>query len=305
MSSFRRLESIPVGNVLGESILWDVLSRRLWWTDIQAQKLHCYEPKTMDLRVFALPERMGSFGFVDGADGLVCAFESGIALYTPENGALRWLYRPEQGFSGTRFNDGRVDRQGRFWSGTMVEGDGAGEAESIDADGRPVRASLYCVTRGHGRRVFGGIGISNSLCFSLDSRTMYFADSPTRQILAFAFDPATAEIGERRVFATTGAGVPDGSVIDAEGYLWNAEWGGSKLVRYAPTGQVALELALPVSQPTCVCFGGEHMDLMFVTTATDGLEADAREREPEAGNVLVYETRFKGVPESRYLPESA
>jgi L-arabinonolactonase len=116
-------------------------------------------------------------------------------------------------------------------------------------------------------------------------------------------DPATAALGASRDFAAIERpGVPDGSVIDAEGFLWNAQWGGAKLARYSPDGMVSSTFGLPVSQPTCLCFGGESFDWLFVSTATEGLSEAQLRKEPEAGNVLIYRTAFRGLPEDRFRP---
>jgi len=299
MSRCELVASIPARNILGESIVWDDRRQRLWWTDIQAARLHLHTPATATSASFELPERLASFGFVEGDDRLICAFASGLAFYRPESARLEWLYRPELGWQGTRFNDGRVDRRGRFWSGTMVEGD------ARDAAGQAATGSLYMLAADRGQRMLGDIGISNSLCWSLDGSTLYFADSPTRRIMAYPMQRDAPDPGSPRVFAAVaGEGVPDGSTVDADGCLWNAVWGGSRLVRYAPTGAVDIELALPVSQPTCLCFGGEALDRIFVTSATEGLGSEQLDAEPEAGNVLIYRTPYRGVPESRYRPLS-
>ena len=296
-SDFRLLRTIPAANTLGECILWDEKTQCVWWTDIHESRLHRFHLGSGAVRRFACPERLCSFGFVENDSLLIAAFASGIAIFDPESAERSWLYRPEQAYRGTRFNDGRVDRQGRFWSGTMVEDD------ARDADGRPVRGSLYRIAAAAGQRVFGNIGISNSLCFSPDGRVLYFADSPERQIRAWDLDPRSGEPANGRVLAEVeGAGVPDGSTIDADGCLWNAQWGGSKVVRYTSAGRVDRVLELPVSQPTCVCFGGPGLDLLFVSTAREGLDAARLEAEPDAGHVLVYATAFRGLPESRYVP---
>jgi hypothetical protein len=124
--------------------------------------------------------------------------------------------------------------------------------------------------------------------------------------VSFALDPETGEPGERRVFANVeGPGAPDGSAIDAEGYLWNAQWGGSKVVRYTPAGEIDTVLELPVAQPTCLCFGGAKLDLLFVSTAREGLDAAALRRQPQAGDVLVYRTGYLGLLERRYAGEGS
>jgi sugar lactone lactonase YvrE len=130
---------------------------------------------------------------------------------------------------------------------------------------------------------------------------MYFADSPTRTILAFAYDPATGALGERRVFARVAPpGIPDGAIVDAEGYMWSAEYGGGRITRYAPDGRVDRRLALPVSQPTCCAFGGPDLSTLFVTCARAGLSAATLAAEPLAGAVLAYEPGVRGLPEPCY-----
>jgi sugar lactone lactonase YvrE len=289
------VRTIPVQNTLGECILWDEETQSVWWTDIHESRLYRYHHASASLVRFGCPERLCSFGFVVGDHRLVCAFASGFALFDPVSGDLQWLYRPEQDYRGTRFNDGRVDRRGRFWAGTMVEGDGR------DAQGRPAKGSLYRISGSEQRRIFGGISISNSLCFSPDGEVLYFADSPERRIMAYGIDRVSGEPAEARIFATvSGDGAPDGSTVDAEGCLWNAQWGGSKVVRYTRAGEVDCVLELPVSQPTCVCFGGAGLDLLFVSSARENLGPERLAAEPEAGNVLIYTTDFRGLAESRF-----
>ena len=296
MSEIELIDIVDTGNTLGECILWDERTQSAWWTDIHESRLYRYTLAEKTLQEYALPGRLCSFGFIANDERLVCAFAEGFALYNPESGARHWLYQPEAGFTGTRFNDGRVDRQGRFWSGPMVENEPA-----LDAAGEPVMGSLYWVSpQGHGKTL-GNIHIANSLCWSRDGGIVYFADSPTGQIRAWDFDVATAAFSKERVLARTPAGSsPDGSIIDAENCLWNAHWGGSMVVRYSPQGEVMAEIDLPVSQPTCPCFGGPDLDLLFVTSARENLDEAALSQQPEAGNVFIYRTPYKGLPESRY-----
>ena len=130
---------------------------------------------------------------------------------------------------------------------------------------------------------------------------MYFGDTPRRKIYAFDFDTESGTPSNRRVFATTPPGTgPDGSTVDADGYLWNAEWGQGRVVRYAPDGSEDHVIQLPVSHVTCVCFGGPDLSDLYVTTATYGLDDRQLKREPEAGNVFVFSTSVRGLPESRY-----
>lgn len=287
---------IPAANIVGESVLWNVQQQALWWTDIQGQRLHRYDWATQQLELFETPERIGSFGFVAGSTTrLIAAFASGLALYNPQDRELLWQARPDAGKPGLRFNDGRVDRAGRFWAGTMVE-----DADCSD------RGSLYSLSgRGHARLQlhFSDVSIANGICFSPDGRLLYFADSPTHRIQVHALSEPAGTLGPARAFAhTSPQASPDGAAIDAEGYLWSAHWGGGCVVRYAPDGTVNRVIEVPASQPACVCFGGPHLDLLFVSTAREGLDPETLALQPHAGDVFVYRVGTRGLPEPEYHP---
>ena len=286
-------ETLEVANELGECVLWDDLRQEVLWTDLVQSKLYVHRVADRVTRELQLGDLLCSFGLVEGGEHLICAFRTGIAIM--EGGSLdtKWLYQlPIK--SGVRLNDGRVDRQGRFWVGSLVEG----PTDPIDATGE-----LYSVAHdGTVRSHFDGIHISNSICWSPSGDTMYFTDTPKREIYAFEFDVETGRLGRRSVFAKTPQGAfPDGSTVDAEGYLWNAEWGSGKVVRYAPDGRIDSEIDLPVSQATCVAFGGEDLSTLFITTAKVGLSEGALRAEPHAGDVFVYQTSVRGIPEARFL----
>ena len=285
------VDVIEVGNSLGEGVLWDDIGQRVWWTDIQKQMLFRYEPVKGALEKFELPERLGSFGFVESSDRIVAAFESGFAFYHPESGQIEWIARPEHAAANVRFNDGRVDGRGRFWAGSMVEGKG-------DPTGK-----LYSLCKGRVEEHLSGVAICNSVCFSSDARHLYFADSPQLMIHRFDMDPVNGALSNRQVFVLTSPGAfPDGSNMDAEGHLWNAQWGAGRVVRYAPDGSVSGSIELPVTQPTCIAFGMAALDHLFVTTAREELSAAALSLQPKAGHLFVYKTSIKGRPEPRYRP---
>lgn len=286
------LQVIACANFLGEGVLWDARTQSLWWTDIQGRQLHHYDWAQRTLRRFATPERLGSFGLVAGGGRLIAAFSRGLALYDPWWQQLHWLGRPDAHLAHLRFNDGRVDRQGRFWAGTMSQ-----------QQDHAVRGALYSITRGIVQLQRAHVSISNGLCFSPDGTRGYFADSPHRLIHSFAVPAEGARAADWRDFVRTQPGAePDGACIDAEGCLWSARWGGGCVVRHTPDGRIERVLHVPVSQPTCVCFGGPDLDLLFVTSAREGLAADVLAREPLAGDVLVYRPGVRGLPEAEYQP---
>jgi len=286
------LDTIPCQNILGEGVQWNVADQSVWWTDIQAAKIYRYHPASKILTDWSTPEPVGCFAFAQGEARLLVAFASGIAWFDLDSGKREWLARPESNIKGNRLNDGRIDRQGRFWVGGVVD-----ERHNAEQS-----TSLYCLDHQlQLSRHLTGLSISNSLCWSPDSRFMYHADSPTHRICRYDFDAASGAISNPRIFAEVPSDIePDGACIDADGYLWSAQWGGSRVVRYTPDGEVAAILELPVSQPTCVAFGGPDLDWLLVTSARKGLSAQQLAEQPEAGNLMIFKTGIRGLPESRF-----
>lgn len=280
-------------NICGEGILWDSRRGRLWWTDIQGRQLFHYDFAGSAPRVLEVPERIGSFGFVAGSERLITAFASGIALYDAYKGTVEWLARPETIVPGIRFNDGRVDRRGRFWSGTMVED------EQCTATG-----CLYSLdSTGEARCHLKDIRISNGLCTSPDGKRLYFADSPTRTMFVYELSEPAGDLGPPQIFARTPEGaLPDGATVDVDGCVWSAQWGASRVVRYTPDGRIDRILEVPACQPTCVCFAGPDLDVLCVTSAREGLDERSLQSEPHAGAVFLYRTGVQGLPEPEYLP---
>jgi L-arabinonolactonase len=151
-------------------------------------------------------------------------------------------------------------------------------------------------------RLFGGLSSANSTCFSLDGRTMYYADTPQAVIWAFDYDPRTGAPSRRRIFCDfrDQPGVPDGSVVDAEGCLWNAQWNGSRIVRYRPDGSVDRVVEMPCRNPTSLAFGGRELDTLYVTTSRLTLTREEARRQPAAGKLLAVRPRVKGLPETTF-----
>lgn len=282
------IDVLDVNNELGEGVIWDTARQKVWWTDILQKKIYRYDPLSKNLENWETPERLCCFAPVANQDLLICAFESGFAFYWPESQALKWIERLEQDNPGTRFNDGRTDRQGRLWAGTMVE----------DEQSAHYKGSLYCLHSDLSiSKTIDDLSITNSLCWSPDSKTLYHTDTVTRTINKYPFDATNASLGQPEALIKTEKNCyPDGSTVDAQGYLWNAQWGGSKVVRYAPTGEPDTELVLPTSQPTCVAFGGTDLNLLFVTTAW----SDMSSADETAGSLFIYQTEHKGLVESPF-----
>jgi sugar lactone lactonase YvrE len=288
------IRTVEVSNTLGEGVLWNDRTQTAWWTDIQGARLFEYDIDSGRLTRRDMPHRVACFGFVEGGADLIVAFDCGIALYSLRTGAVEWRVAPGTLPEGLRFNDGKVDAQGRFWVGTMVEG----------APAAAGAAALYCYEPGRGLSShIEGVTISNGLCWSPDATVLYHADSATNAIRAHAFDLGRGVITGRREFAATPAHIqPDGSTVDAAGGVWNAQWGGSRVVRYTAQGELDVIIGMPVSQPSCVAFGGPDLDLLLVTSARIGLTPEQLAAEPGAGHMFVYRTNFRGMPASSFKP---
>ena len=287
------IDTLRVKNTLGEGVIWDAVGSAIWWTDIDGRKLYRYHPTDKQLDQWSTPERLGCFALVADSDYLICGFASGFAYFNPHSAELQWLHKIEQDNPGTRLNDGRADRQGRFWAGSMVE------------SGDPGTGALYCLDEQlQVTSKVSGLTISNGLCWNPDSTVMYHTDTPSRRINAYNFDATTGAIANQRCLVRTEPGCfPDGSTVDAQGYIWNAQWGASQVVRYSPAGEIDFILPLPLSQPTCVAFGGPQLDRLFITSATQGLDKSALLAEPEAGNVLIFQTNINGTADSRFVAD--
>jgi sugar lactone lactonase YvrE len=273
---------------LGECPLWDVREKMLWWVDSRWPAAKRLDPASGAVMMLVLPEVVGSIAFRE-KDGLIAATKSGIHFLDASSGALAAAANPEARLPDNRFNDGRCDRQGRFWAGTMcdVRRDPTGSLYRFDAD-------LACT------KLRNAIVIPNSLAFSPDGRTMYFADTNRRTIWAYDYDPASGAATRERVFADTGSGRPDGSCVDAQGCLWNAEYGAWRLVRYTPAGKVDRVIEMPVANPTCCCFGGDDLGTLYVTTAMQRLTPEDLQKQPLAGSLLALRPGVQGLPEGRF-----
>jgi L-arabinonolactonase len=273
-------------DVLGEVPLWHPIEDSLYWIDLFKPAIHRFDPASQHVQSWTPPEKLGSFA-LRASGGLLLAGRGGLSLYDPGSGRLDRIADPESGGTENLLNDGRCDRRGRFWVGSMNK-------MQERASGR-----LYRLEGRHLDAVADGIWLPNSLCWSPDDRRMYFADSHLRTIFVYNFDLESGTIGPRREFASMAdrQGVPDGSSVDAEGFLWNTVFDGGCLVRYAPDGSIDRVLQLPVTRPTACTFGGPALATLYVTTARFRLAPDKLAAEPYAGGVIAVDAGVKGLPE--------
>jgi len=278
------------GTLLGECPIWDDRAQVLYWIDCRAPALLRLEPATGNTQTVPLAETIGSFALRRGG-GAVAALASGFHFLDLETGATTNIGDPEADRPDNRFNDGRADPAGAFWAGTMNRRHGGtdGTLYRLDPDGTIAAR-------------FGGITVSNGLALSPDGRTLYFADSPTGTIFAFDLDLESGELANRRIFVAPGVapGYPDGSAVDAEGFLWNARWLAGCVARFDPAGKLERTVKLPVARVTCCAFGGADLETLYITTASHGALKDGPPPEPLAGGLFAAHPGIVGLPESRF-----
>lgn len=292
------IKTITVNNTLGECVLWDDISKEIIWTDIQNNKIYFYNINNDRLRFYILPERLCSFALTNEPNTLLAAFETGLAVLKFEGikNKVTWLKKIFSKGCGIRLNDGKVDKNGVFWFGAMVENTNLPKVFSSTS-------KLYSYDKERLLRIHeSGITISNSISWSLDGSLMYFADSAKHEIYIYDYDYTNCSLNNKRLFASTRDDVfPDGSCVDSKNYLWNAQWGSGNIIRYSKDGAENTILNLPCPQPTCVTFGGDNLDLLIVSTAKEGLSKVEQETiYPESGNIFIYKTNITGNNEFRF-----
>jgi sugar lactone lactonase YvrE len=271
---------------IGEGPLWDPRCGRLYWLDVFARRLHCYDPATSSDTVVVLSDMPGSLA-CRASGGLVAATPRGFCSLDPDTGAMSVLAAVEGDDDATRMNDGKVDPAGRFWAGTMGDGtEPVGSLYRLDAD-----LSV--------RPMVSGITIANGLGWSPDASTMYYIDTPTLTVDAFDFDVASGELENRRILVdlrSADVGGPDGMAMDAEGCLWVATWGSGAVRRFSPEGDPLEVVDVPTSATSSCAFGGPDLEDLYITTATHTLTDADRAAQPHAGGLFRYRPGVRGLP---------
>ena len=271
--------------VLGEGPVWVEREAALYWLDIKGRRIFRLD-SAGERREWPTPMRVGSIA-PRAAGGFVAGTDRGLAWIDLDRNSFELFANPDEALADNRFNDGKVDRTGRFWAGTM------------DDSEREATGALYrldCDARWH--RVDGGYRVTNGPAFSPDGRTMYHNDSARQVTYAFDLDEAGAA-SSRREFARYGEGdgYPDGMTVDAEGCLWIAFWDGWCLRRLSPGGERIAEIRLPVRKPTSCAFGGPALGTLFITSARIGIEGTELASQPFAGGLFAVEVGVAGVAE--------
>jgi sugar lactone lactonase YvrE len=281
--------------ILGEGLRWDAGRGELLRVDIATgdvvREQVADDGSLIPIRTYRVPGTVGAIAPVEGDRGWILAAGRGIAALDPD-GAFQVI--AEVASEGSRMNDGAADPQGRFWAGTVADRPEAGELYRLERDGGI-------------DTMLDGLTISNGIGWSPDGRTMYLADSGPRVIHAFDFDGDAGTIAGERILITVPeeVGAPDGLTVDAEGDLWVAVWGGGRVHRYSPTGELRQALAVPAVETTSCAFAGPDLHRLYVTTATEHWTDEERLADPKAGLVYRFETDATGRPADPFRPDPA
>lgn len=270
---------------LGECPLWDTRDQSLYWIDSKERLVR--RLRGGEYRQWATPSDVGSIALTRRGR-LVLSVEDGFHLLELGTGATRRLAEIRHPGPRMRMNDGRTDRQGRFVAGSMVMG-------RHDKDGAYYRLD----TDGSATQLFGGIALANATCFSPDGRTLYYGDSLADTVSAADYDPATGAASNRRVAFNTRAhgSAPDGTTVDADGNLWVALVQANKVGCFTPAGELLHLVDSPVPYPTCPCFGGPDLDILYVTSISNSGNL-MRSDHPDAGALFaIHGLGVRGLPE--------
>jgi sugar lactone lactonase YvrE len=275
--------------VLGEGPVWVEREGALYWVDIKGYKVFRYTVDGGALKTWRTPYRVCSLA-PRAAGGFIAGTEDGFSRVDLMEDRFIPLANPEPDRMTNRFNDGKLDRSGRFWAGTM------------DNDEKAATGALYRLdTDNKWQRVDDGYKVTNGPAFNPDGRLMYHNDSARQITYVFDLDEA-GQATNRRTFVQFGEGdgYPDGMTVDAEGCLWIAFWDGWCVRRFSPEGERLAELKVPVQRPTSCAFGGPNLDQLFVTSASIGLSDEDKKAQPQAGGLFLLDPGVRGLADSPF-----
>ena len=277
--------------ILGEGPVWRSETNDLVWVDIESSKVCCFSPSKGQNRSWNVGEKVG-LAVPSQKGDLILGMTIGLARLDMQSGDVSPIIDPEKDYVNNRFNDGKVDPEGRLWAGTM----GLDEAPDV--------GSLYRLNRNLSiDKLFGNVSISNGMAWSADQKSFYYIDSPTRQIAVFDCDMNSGIVSNRRVAfeLPDGMGYHDGMCIDNEGMLWVALWQGWGVGRFDPCGELLCKIEVPVECVTSCCFGGENWDELYITTSSRDLDEEGRIKQPLAGGVFRCKPNISGPPTNLFL----
>ena len=275
---------------LGEAPVWSAQERSLYWSDHVAWSMKRWNAATGEVKVWDTPGPVGSFAFREKG-GMIGGTDTGFHRIDLDNGIYEPIANPEVEMPGNRFNDGKCDRRGRFWCGSMNKNieEESGSLYRLDPD-----LSVHRMAPDFRFKV------SNGTAFDPEDTRMYFSDTLGQTVYVFDFDVDSGEISNRREFFSTKdrSGMVDGATVDRDGYYWCALVAGGKLLRIDPKGRVDREIEMPVPRPTCPTFGGDNYEVLYVTSQRLFMTSEELELSPQAGNLFaIHGVGVRGLPE--------
>lgn len=280
---------VQCANILGESVIWSTRHHALYWVDIRAPALHRFAPGSGRHDSWKMPDLCPAVVLTH--DGVALASRRSLLRFDFGSGMPAHILDIEPHSLGNRLNEAKVDRGGRLWIGSMRD------------FGAAVTGSLYSVSRTlQVRRILGDIRIPNSLGWSPDNRTMYFADTGNGALCAYSYDMETGAIRNMRILVEDGVlpGRPDGCAVDSEGFIWSARYGGGCVARISPAGRIVATIGIPASQPTSCALGGSDLRTLYVTTARQRLSDTQLVEQPQAGQIFAARVDVPGLPEMEF-----
>lgn len=283
---------VQTNAIVGESPTWCERKQLLYWVDISGKKIHVYNPRDNQNSTFILPDLVTAIALCEDENKVALSMRKTVAIFDLQTQILSQLSATEVELPDNRFNDAKCDPQGRFWAGTM------NNRSFASPDG-----ALYCFTPATGyRKMLSGVACANGAAWSPDNKTMYFTDTFHYTVFAFDYDAATGDLSNQRPFIVVdpkSGAVPDGLVVDSEGYIWSAHPGIGQIVRFDPTGKQERVLQLPVPRTTSCAFGGKEMKTLYVTSATELMTPEEISVAPLSGSLFAIETDIVGLPTNR------
>ncbi|HLF35031.1 MAG TPA: SMP-30/gluconolactonase/LRE family protein [Cyclobacteriaceae bacterium] len=273
--------------LLGEGAIWDYEPQLLWWVDIENHTCNLYDPVVKENEAMDMGQRIGTVVPARNRGKAVVALQDGIYELDLESMLFDLVCSPESSLKDMRFNDGKCDPTGRLWVGSM----------SMNFIGGA--ASLYRVSEdGDFKKMIDSVTVSNGIVWTSDHKTMYYNDTPTGCVKAYDFDLSSGEISNERiaVIIPSSMGAPDGMTIDSADKLWVAHWGGGMVGRWDPlTGKLLAKVVVPAPNVTSCAFGGPELDVLYITTAREGMSEDDILKYPEAGSIFKVAPGVNGV----------
>ena len=282
---------ISVQDEVGETPIWIPDEQAMYWIDLEGSAVHRYDPTAGERTDWALDVAVTALGR-RASGGWILATKTGLVFWDQQTNATEFIVDPVADQEAMRFNDTAVDRQGRLVAGTA-------NVQDFDApDGVIYRLdpdlSLH--------EIDDGYAISNGMGFSPDGKILYVTDMFHNRIVALDYDTGSGATSNKRTFVEVPAdtGLPDGLTVDADGFVWSAHWAGSRVTRYDPDGAIERQITMPVTNATCLGFGGAEMNELYIATAWFFMSDKERQAQPRAGDMFRIKTDITGLVEPQF-----